>query len=197
MALKMAPNSLFAVLLRSPWWVSLAIAAVLSLLSGAFMPDGYKLVGALSTLPFLVIAALAVRRQWAQPSAAEVRGAVESLRGMAWPAFERSLIAAFEREGYEVKARNGPAPLDLLLERQGALTVVSARRWKSARVGVDVLRGLQAAREQRAAEHALMLSLGEISDAARDFARQTGLELWGPTEMAQALGGSARTPPRP
>jgi hypothetical protein len=31
----MAKNSLFATLLRSPWWVSIALAVVLALLAGA------------------------------------------------------------------------------------------------------------------------------------------------------------------
>ena len=39
--LKMAENSLFAILLRSPWWISLAIVAVISLLSVALLPKAY------------------------------------------------------------------------------------------------------------------------------------------------------------
>ena len=38
MKFKMAPNSGFAILLRSPWWVSFAIAAVIVLLCGALLP---------------------------------------------------------------------------------------------------------------------------------------------------------------
>ena len=72
MKLKMAENSLFAVLLRSPWWASLSVALVLSLLSGAFMPEGYKLVGVLATAPFVIISALAAQRQWREPSAEQV-----------------------------------------------------------------------------------------------------------------------------
>ena len=35
MKFQMAKNSLFAVLLRSPWWVSIAVAAAVALLAGA------------------------------------------------------------------------------------------------------------------------------------------------------------------
>lgn len=190
MALKMAPNSLFAVLLRSPWWVSLSIAGVISLLSAAFMPEGYKLVGALSTLPFVVIGAMAARKQWSQPSAAEVAATVESLQAMAWPAFETALREALGRaghvtpEGRAAPRRNGA---DLVLERQGAVTVVSARRWKSARLGVEVLRSLQDARQALEADKALCVTLGEVTEAARDYARQEGIQIWGPEELAQAL----------
>ena len=39
--LKMAPNSLFAILLRSPWWISVGIALVFALASKALLPAEY------------------------------------------------------------------------------------------------------------------------------------------------------------
>ena len=59
MKLKMAPNSLFAVLLRSPWWASLGLAVALSLLLRALLPADYAVAGMLGTLPFALIAAIA------------------------------------------------------------------------------------------------------------------------------------------
>ena len=38
MKLRMAENSLFAILLRKPWWLSLAIAGVMALLALALLP---------------------------------------------------------------------------------------------------------------------------------------------------------------
>jgi len=38
MKLKMSDNSLFAVLLRSPWWISLLVVAGFTLLSFALLP---------------------------------------------------------------------------------------------------------------------------------------------------------------
>ena len=37
----MAKNSLFAVLLRSPWWISFAVAAALFAIARLFMPELY------------------------------------------------------------------------------------------------------------------------------------------------------------
>ncbi|MDO8420135.1 MAG: restriction endonuclease, partial [Rubrivivax sp.] len=39
MKFQMAKNSLFATLLRSPWWISAVIALVLGLLGAALLPD--------------------------------------------------------------------------------------------------------------------------------------------------------------
>jgi restriction system protein len=46
--IRMAKNSLFAVLLRSPWWISAAIAVVLAVLALALLPADYRVVGAVS-----------------------------------------------------------------------------------------------------------------------------------------------------
>ena len=78
----MAENSLFAVLLRSPWWISVAIAAVLALLAGALLPAQYRLVGVVSALPFVVIGAMAARRPWRLPSAAQVSQTLQAVGQM-------------------------------------------------------------------------------------------------------------------
>lgn len=185
----MAENSLFAILLRSPWWASAAIALVLALLSGALLPEGYRVVGALSATPFLVIAVLAARRQWRLPSAADVARAQEALSALAWPAFAGLLEQAFARDGHTVQRGKADAAADFRLERQGRVMFVSARRWKSARTGVEGLRALQAARDAAEAPDALYIALGEFSEGARDFARAHRIAVWQAAELAQALRG--------
>ena len=51
----MAPNSLFAILLRSSWWISVLVAAAIVVLSGIALPPKYFIFGAVGALPFLVI----------------------------------------------------------------------------------------------------------------------------------------------
>jgi restriction system protein len=186
--LQMAKNSLFATLLRSPWWVSLAIAAVLALLAGALLPADYRAAGALSTLPFVVIAALAARRQWHLPSAARITETVEAVGAMAWPVFADLLETTFRRDGYAVQ-RGTAAAVDFELERQGRKMLVSARRWKSARTGLDPLRALQAARDAQEAPDALYIGLGELTDSARPFAAEHRIAVWQAAELAHALRG--------
>ena len=65
MKLKMSPNSLFAVLLRSPWWISLLVAGALFALARLFIPAAYAIF---MPLPFLVIATMAGWRQFRAPS---------------------------------------------------------------------------------------------------------------------------------
>ena len=50
----MAENSLFAILLRSSWWISAAVAVGIVLLSRVALPQQYFIFGAVAGLPFAV-----------------------------------------------------------------------------------------------------------------------------------------------
>jgi restriction system protein len=149
---KMAEKSLFAILLRSPWWISLALAATVGVVAAALLPAEFRVIGALSGLPFAVTAAVkaafAARRQWGRPSSAQVDRTRQAIAAMSWPVFAQALEGGFQRDGYTVRLGTRPA-LDFELERGGRTMVVSARRWKSARTVLEPLRALQAAREAR------------------------------------------------
>jgi restriction system protein len=186
--LKMAKNSLFAVLLRKPWWLSFGIGAGIGLVAAALLPSEYKAVGAFSGLPFLVIAALAAWRQWKLPSAARIEATREAVSRMAWPAFAALLDQAFQRDGWVVTRAKADSH-DFILERQGRRMLVNARRWKSAQTGLEALRTLQAAREQADIADALLISLGDLSEAARPFAARHRIAVWQAGEIAQALNG--------
>ena len=186
----MAKNSLFAVLLRSPWWISVGIALLLGLLGVALLPDQYRVAGALSGLPFAVIGAIAARAQWHLPSAQRVAQTQLALATMAWPAFALLLEQAFRRDGYTVQ-RGKTAAVDFELERQGRRMLVSARRWKSARTGLEALRALQTARQTSDAPDALYIGLGPVSDNARPYAAQHQIAIWQAAELAHALRGLA------
>jgi len=188
MKLRMARNSLFAVLLRSPWWISAVIALALGMASFALLPEQFRVVGALSGLPFAVIAALAARQQWRLPSAARVAETHAALGAMAWPAFADLLEQSFRRDGYSVE-RSEAAGVDFALERKGRRLLVCARRWKSARTGMEVLRTLQAAREATDAADALYIGLASLTETARLFASEHRIAIWHASELANALRG--------
>ena len=50
----MPPNSLFAVLLRSPWWISFALVGLIALVAFALLPAQYAVVGALGVRPWVM-----------------------------------------------------------------------------------------------------------------------------------------------
>lgn len=188
MKLKMSDKSLFAVLLRSPWWISLLIAVLLGLVASALLPADYRVAGALSGFPFVVIAAIAAQRQWRLPSAARVQQTQQATSAMAWPVFAALLEQSFQRSGFSVAPAKGEA-VDFSVQRQGRTMLVCARRWKSARIGIETLRALQAAREAAEAPQALCICLGELTDNARPYAAEHGITVWQAADLALALRG--------
>ncbi len=56
---EMAESSLFAVLLRSQWWISAGIAALMIGVAMTLIPEPYhqyRIIGALTSLPFRCLA---------------------------------------------------------------------------------------------------------------------------------------------
>ena len=194
MKLQMSKNSLFAILLRAPWWISAAIAVALGLLAWVLLPQAYRVVGAFSGFPFAVLAAMAAWRQRHEPSAAKVAQATEALGTMSWPAFADLLEQAFKRDGFALQRCSGGADFDL--ERKGRRMLVCARRWKTARTGLEPLRALQTERDKSDAPDALYISLGALSDGAQRFAAQHRIAVWQAAELAQQLRGLAPPTPR-
>ena len=138
--MKLPENSLFAILLRSRWWVSLLVGAGTFALARLLLPEAYALFAA---LPFIVIAVVAGWRQLRVPSSARIEAAMAELRAMPWEEFARALEQGYQRQGYAVKRVQGAA--DFELERADRVLLVAAKRWKASSTGVEPLKELVAA----------------------------------------------------
>jgi len=183
---KMSENSVFAILLRSPWWMSVGVAGAIAGVALALLPATYKTLGATLCIPFLVIAAIAAWRQWQVPSAARVDKTIEAVRAMSRSDFVTAVEAAYLRDGYAV-TRVSDAHADLELKQEWRTALVSCKRWKVARIGVEALRELLAAKEARELREGVFIATGEITDSARKFAAENGIRLVGGPELAQLL----------
>jgi len=183
MKFRMAKNSLFAVLLRSPWWMSVAIAAGIFAAARLVLPQAYAFfVG----LPFLAIGGYAGWQQLRSPGAARVAGAIEAVRAMSWDEFSGAIEHAFRRDGYGVTRTPG-SQADFELSRAGRISLVGCKRWKAARTGIEPLRELLAARRARDAHECIYVAAGEITDNARAFAAENNIRLAHGAELAKLL----------
>ena len=171
--LKMSQNSLFAILLRSHWWISLVVALFIVLLARLVVPEAYASYALSFAVPFVVIAAIAAWKQRHVPGEAQVRALVERVSPMGWAEFSALLEDAYRRQGGTVTRVEGGA--DLLVERSRRLSVVAARRWKAASHGLPALRELVAERERRGAHEALYVALNPLSDKGLLYAREYGV----------------------
>lgn len=186
MKLKMSEKSLFAFLLRSPWWISMGVVAVFALASRALLPEPYVAYGVIGGFPFLVIGVMAAWRQWRAPSLARLAETLSQAGAMSWRDFSSALERAYGHQGYAVTRLNN-ASADFSLLKSGRTTLVSGRRWKAANQGVDAVRDLVAAKETQGAQQATFISLGPVTDKARHFAQEHGIHLMSGNDLAQLL----------
>jgi restriction system protein len=182
----MAPNSLFAILLRSPWWISIGIAVAFGLASRAMLPPDYFVFGAMGGLPFAVIGVIAAARQLSAPSASRVAAMQEAAAAMSWKEFADALEDAFRRDGFHVERVKSDAA-DFSVVKSGRRSLVGARRWKAANLGVEPLKELAAAAQAAEAQGSICVTLGAISDNARDYAKAQGMQLLQGQELAALL----------
>lgn len=174
----MAEKSLFAMLLRSPWWVSFVVVGLIVLAAGALLPKAYFVVGALAGFPIFVVGCMAAWRQLRAPNPAKVNEMLGAVATMPWRDFADTLTSAWTRAGYTVERIPGNGGADFCLTRSGSTTLASARRWKAATHGMEPLRELRAAMDQRGAATGLyVLAQGSLSDNARLYARDNGITL--------------------
>jgi len=193
MKLRMHENSLFALLWRSPWWVSGAVATAVIAVARIILPEPYAPYGYFVALPFAAIALAAAWKQLRRPSAARVAATIETLRAMAADDFLAVVEAAFRREGYVVTRLSG-AGAEFELAKAGRVALVGAKRWKAARTGVEPLRDLRAAARARAAQDCIYIAAGAFSDNALAYAAGRNIRLVHDAELASLLGPAlART----
>jgi restriction system protein len=186
MKLKMSEKSLFAILLRSPWWISLSVAGLFVLASNAVLPSPYVAVGVLCGFPFLVIAVIAAWRQRRAPDPALLAATLARAGTMSWREFSAALELALGRQGYSVTRLDSTAA-DFRLERQGQVSLVSGRRWKAASQGVEPLRELDAARQAQGAQQAIYISLGSLTEQAHRHVQDAGIRLINGNDLALLL----------
>lgn len=193
MKFKMAPNSGFAMLLRAPWWVSWALAAVIVLGCFALLPAHLALFAAAGALPIGVIGIIAAWRQWRAPSSARLQAQLDMANALTGAQWADWLTRAWSAEGYVVQTLGSVGTIananaDLRLERGGQAILVSLRRCKAANHGVEPLRALWQEQQRQGAQGSVYVLLqGQLTDGAQAFAKEQSLVLLQGADLATLL----------
>lgn len=173
-------ESLFAVLSRQPWWLSILVAAALFGSAQLFLP---AMISAAIAIPFLGIACYAGWRQLRAPGAADVAATLSRIRNMPWENFSAVISEAYRRDGYAVTEVFKGA-VDLKLDKAGRITIVSCKRWKVAQTGIGPLRDLLEAKKAQDAAECIYIAAGDITANAREFATQKSIRVLQGTALA-------------
>lgn len=187
---KMSEKSLFAVLLRSPWWISFVLAAVVGFACFSLFPERFAVVGALSGLPFAVIGFIALWKQWGKPSEASIDATLQALAAMSARDFASALEAAYVKDGCTV-TKLSMTGADLSITKAGRTALINSKRWKAATHGVEPLRELAAALEKQDAGQGIYIAVNAPSDAAQQFASKNSIRVMQGTELALLMKDAA------
>ncbi|MFC7517973.1 restriction endonuclease [Herbaspirillum sp. GCM10030257] len=181
MKLKMAERSLFAILLRSRWWISFVIAIVLSLIASVMLPRQYAILAPSAGFPFFVIGVIAAWKQLRAPSPSRVARAREVFADMSWRDFSAAVEQAYKQRGYTV-SRCATDAADFEITGSDGKSLVACKRWKAAGTGIEPLKALNAA-AQKAAARPVYMTLGTLTAQARAYAADNNIVLLQDAEL--------------
>ena len=184
----MARETLFAILLRQPWWVTLVVALLVFALARSIYPP----VAPFMALPFGVLAIYIAVRQWRSGGAIDAPSRLAQLRAMSWEDFSTLITDAYRRQGYTVAQSEGQG-YDFKLTRDGRITLLQCRRWKVNQVGVGPVRELVRAVEREGASRGICIAAGGFSAPARKLIATEPVALLGGTELAKFAGAPKKT----
>lgn len=183
-----AKESLFEVLKRSPWWLSLAIAIGIAASLQLFFPLVFALFAA---LPFAIIGVYAGWRQRGVPGEGRTAQILEQARALNWDEFSAVIAESYRAAGYAVTPHAGDAA-DFELRKGGRTTLLACRRWKTAQTGVGPLKELREAMRAQQVSGCAYAAAGEVSETARRYAGEQGIELLDGVVLAKLLAASLK-----
>lgn len=102
------------------------------------------------------------------------------VRGLSWRGFERQLAEVYRQKGFQVEETGGGGPdggIDLKLRRDGRITVVQCKHWKTWKVNVKPVRELFGVMTAEKADSAIFIASGSYTSDALKFAEGKPIEL--------------------
>lgn len=189
-------RGLLVELMDAPWWLGAAITVVvyaacinatrIVTFDSPLMASFNNLLGLLESwalyvsLPFAMASIIAVFKGWRRRQLLERQTDIDSIRNLSWQDFEILVGEAFRRQGYAVEENGGGGAdggVDLRLRKNGKVTIVQCKRWKTQKVGVSPIRELFGLMTAEAANGSIFVCSGSYTKDATQFADQNGLLL--------------------
>jgi restriction system protein len=179
-------------LVELPWWVSVLVSVIAYVMmvhvlpsiqtdnqitsmvfKALVIPAPYIAAMILLAVPF---AFLNARRKAKQ---LDTQRNIQTVRELHWRNFEELVAEAYRRQGYRVTEGGYGADggIDLELRKDGLLTLVQCKQWKTQKVSVNVVREMFGVLTAHKANHCIIISSGTFTQQAIDFAAGKPIEL--------------------
>lgn len=192
----------FSIMSNAPWYFSVAIAAVTYVFclyaKDYIKTDNFIFHAVINGLPnvaiFAVILAIpapiAFWRRLQRNKRLEKQHSIYSLQKLTWSEFEELVADAYRRQGYTVIENDqagADGGTDLKLIKNGELTLVQCKNWRSNRVGVQIAREMFGVMIAEKAKAMLIITSGEFTREALDFAKDKPLTLIDGSELIRLI----------
>ncbi len=119
------------------------------------------------------------------------------VRAMEWRNFELLICGALRQEGYRIDERGGSGPngeIDLIATKARQRLLIQCKHWKAQQVGVSVIRELNSVVAARRADGGIVVTGGNFTKEARDFARGCRIRLIGGESLQQIIAAAQMKP---
>ncbi len=126
----------------------------------------------------------------------EAQSSLDTLRAMSWRELEQLVSEAYRRNGYQVQETGqggADGGIDLVLRRDGQVTLVQCKHWRTQRVGAPVVREQFGLLTHHQAAAVVIVTTGDFTPEAKAFAEGKPIELMAGQELL-ALVQSVQRP---
>jgi restriction system protein len=110
----------------------------------------------------------------------ETQTGLDSLRAMSWREFEMLVGEAFRRQGYAIQETGlggADGGIDLILRKDGAITLVQCKQWRTRQVPVNVAREMYGLLTHHGATSVKIVAVGGYTADAQRFAQGKPIKL--------------------
>jgi len=179
--------------------VGTSAPAATTMLAGLGTAVGHQLIHTIALfLQYLLPVGLLIgttigyfKQSQAKSLVSSARANPKSISEMSWREFERLVGEAFRQRGFAVTGFGGSGPdggVDLALMKNGERFLVQCKHWRKDQVGVTVVRELNGVMAAMDAHGGYVVTGGQFTREAREFAKGTTIELLDGDALEQLIG---------
>ena len=185
-------ESILETLIHAPWWMSVIVAIIVFTGMKFIVPAVRKdpllsglanLVSSLAWLVaciFLLPGTISMFNAWRKGELFQSQTGLASLLKLSWKEFEEVIGEAYRIQGYTVIENAGPGAdggIDIVANREGETILVQCKHWKSKKIGVPTIREMFGLWNDERANEVHIVTCGDFTDEARQFARGKPIRL--------------------
>ncbi|ELV8627068.1 restriction endonuclease [Vibrio cidicii] len=199
-------------LMDAPWWVSVLFAAIAYIGLSFVLPmlaissENFIFSAVAQNLPILapyvaivllIPAPVALFKQLSRQhqysmTTSEIasQGTTAALNKLSWLEFEGYIGEFFKQQGYEVKQAFSQKPdggVDIWMRKDGQLTLVQCKHWKTRKVGIQILREMYAVMIEHNASKMIIVTSGDFTSEAIKYALDKRLWLINGGELVHMI----------